>query len=50
LKSVFNIKVSYQTVLNYAAAAAFYCHSFNLRNKGVYSGSFRPPIPELSDH
>jgi putative transposase len=34
LKSVFNIKVSYQTVLNYAAAAAFYCHSFNLRNKG----------------
>jgi len=34
LKSVFNIKVSYQTVLNYAAAAAFYCHSFNLAHKG----------------
>jgi putative transposase len=34
LKSVFNIKVSYQTVLNYAAAAAFYCHSFNLSHKG----------------
>ncbi len=35
LRSVFNIKVSYQTVLNYAAAAAFYCHSFNLANKGM---------------
>lgn len=34
LKSVFNLKVSYQTVLNYAAAAAFYCHSFNLQHKG----------------
>jgi putative transposase len=34
LKSVFSIPVSYQTVLNYAAAAAFYCHSFNLGNKG----------------
>lgn len=34
LKSVFNIKVSYQTVLNYAAAAAFYCHTFNLAHKG----------------
>jgi transposase-like protein len=34
LKSVFNIKVSYQTVLNYAAAASFYCHSFNLQHKG----------------
>lgn len=34
LKSVFKIKVSYQTVLNYAAAAAFYCHSFNLAHKG----------------
>ncbi|MFZ3115675.1 MAG: DDE-type integrase/transposase/recombinase [Syntrophales bacterium] len=34
LKSVFNIKVSYQTVLNYGAAAAFYCHSFNLAHKG----------------
>lgn len=34
LKSVFNIKVSYQTVLNYAAAASFYCHSFNFQHKG----------------
>lgn len=34
LRSVFNIPVSYQTVLNYAAAAAFYCHSFNLKYKG----------------
>lgn len=31
LRSVFNINVSYQTVLNYAAA--FYCHSFNLKHK-----------------
>jgi len=35
LGNVFNIKVSYQTVLNYAAAAAFHCHRFNLRNKGA---------------
>lgn len=34
LKSVFNINISYQTVLNYGAAAAFYCHSFNLAHKG----------------
>ncbi len=34
LRSVFNINVSYQTVLNYAAASAFYCHSFNLKHKG----------------
>jgi transposase-like protein len=34
LKSVFNIRVSYQTVLNYAAAAAFYCHNYNLLHKG----------------
>jgi transposase-like protein len=34
LRNVFNVKVSYQTVLNYAAAAAFYCHSFNLNHKG----------------
>ncbi|MCL6579868.1 MAG: DDE-type integrase/transposase/recombinase [Candidatus Bathyarchaeota archaeon] len=35
LRSVFNINVSYQTVLNYAAAASFYCHSFNLKYKGT---------------
>jgi len=34
MRSVFNINVSYQTVLNYAAAAAFYCNSFNLKYKG----------------
>jgi transposase-like protein len=34
LRDVFCVKLSYQTVLNYAAAAAFYCHSFNLRHKG----------------
>ena len=34
LRSVFGIPLSYQTVLNYAAAAAFYCHSFNLAHKG----------------
>jgi putative transposase len=34
LRSVFCIPISYQTVLNYAAAAAFYCHSFNLMYKG----------------
>jgi transposase-like protein len=31
---VFSIPISYQTILNYAAAAAFYCHSFNLSRKG----------------
>ena len=34
LRDVFNVRVSYQTVLNYAAAASFYCHSFNLKHKG----------------
>jgi len=40
LQSIFCIHLSYQTVLNYAAAAAFYCHSFNLTHKG--------PIDEIS--
>ncbi len=40
LRSVFNIPLSFQTVLNYAAAAAFYCHSFNLKHKG--------PIDDIS--
>jgi transposase-like protein len=40
MRSVFNINVSYQTVLNYAAAAAFYCHQFNLKHKG--------PIDDIS--
>ena len=34
LRSVFCIPLSYQTVLNYAAAAAFNCHRFNLTRKG----------------
>lgn len=34
LRNVFNLKVSYQTVINYANAAAYYCHQFNLKNKG----------------
>ena len=34
LRSVFEISISHQTVLNYAAAAAFYCHRFNLQHKG----------------
>ena len=40
MRSVFNVYVSFQTVLNYAAAAAFYCHSFNLKHKG--------PIDDIS--
>jgi putative transposase len=34
LRSVFCVHLSYQTVLNYAAAAAFSCHRFNLTRKG----------------
>jgi transposase-like protein len=34
LRQVFNINVSHQTVLNYAQAAAYYVHQFNLKNKG----------------
>jgi transposase-like protein len=34
LRVVFGIKVSYQTVLNYAEAASFYCHQFNMKFKG----------------
>jgi putative transposase len=34
LRSVFGISISYQSVLNYAAGAAFYCHRFNLEHKG----------------
>lgn len=40
LRKVFTVPVSSQTVLNYAAAAAFYCQSFNLNHKG--------PIDEIS--
>jgi len=34
LRSVFNIPVSHQTVLNYAESAAYYCHRFNFEHKG----------------
>jgi transposase-like protein len=35
LKNIFNLDVSYQTILNYAQAAAYYCHQFNKNNKGA---------------
>lgn len=35
LQQMFKINVSYQTVLNYAQAAAYYCHPFNLQHKGA---------------
>jgi len=35
LKNVFCVNISYQTVLNYAEAAAYFCHNFNLNNKGT---------------
>lgn len=31
---MYNIPISHQTVLNYAEAAAYYCHIFNLKYKG----------------
>jgi putative transposase len=34
LRNVFSIPCSYQTVLNYSQAAAYYCHRFNLKYKG----------------
>jgi putative transposase len=34
LRSIYNIPMSYQTVLNYAQAAAFYAHRFNMLHKG----------------
>jgi transposase-like protein len=37
LRQVFGVPVSYQSVLNYAQAAAYYCHAFNLRHKGPLS-------------
>lgn len=35
LRMMYNITISYQTVLNYAEAAAYYCHQFNLKHKGT---------------
>jgi transposase-like protein len=34
LRNIFDINVSYQTVLNYAQSAAYYCHNFNQKHKG----------------
>lgn len=34
LKNIFSLPISYQTVLNYAESAAYYCHKFNLSYKG----------------
>lgn len=34
MRAVFNVNVSHQTVLNYAEAAAFHCHQFNMKFKG----------------
>lgn len=40
LRQMFNLEVCHQTVLNYARAAAYYCHQFNLANKS--------PIDDIS--
>lgn len=37
LRQVFCVPFSYQSVLNYAQAAAYYCHYFNLRHKAPLS-------------
>jgi transposase-like protein len=37
LRQVFGVPLSYQSVLNYAQAAACYCHTFNLRHKAPLS-------------
>ncbi len=37
LRQVFGVPLSYQSVLNYAQAAAYYCHAFNLRHKAPLS-------------
>lgn len=34
LRNIFKVSISYQTVLNYAEAAAYHCHLFNLHQKG----------------
>lgn len=34
LKNVWGINASHQTILNYSEVAAFYCHQFNMKNKG----------------
>jgi transposase-like protein len=39
LRQIFGVPLSYQSVLNYAQAAAYYCHAFNLRHKAPLSDS-----------
>ena len=34
LRNIWNVSVSHQTILNYVQTAAYYCHKFNLKNKG----------------
>lgn len=34
LRNIFNVPISYQTVLNYTEAASYHCHLFNLQKKG----------------
>jgi len=34
LKNIWNIPLSYQTVLNYIQSVAYYCHQFNLKHNG----------------
>lgn len=37
LRQIFGVRLSYQSVLNYAQAAAYYCHAFNLHRKAPLS-------------
>jgi transposase-like protein len=39
LRQVFAVPLSYQTVLNYAHSAAYYCHQFNRRHKPLPSST-----------
>jgi transposase-like protein len=39
LRQIFGVPLSYQSVLNYAQAAAYYCHAFNLHHKGPLSNT-----------
>ena len=39
LRQIFGVPLSYQSVLNYAQTAAYYCHLFNLRHKAPLSGT-----------
>lgn len=39
LRQVFGVPLSYQSVLNYTQAAAYYCLAFNLRHKGPLSNT-----------